>query len=362
MTLTLTLTRFPRFIMGFMGLSLTTLLLAAVPVFAKTQKNLPLLLDYLPPVASINAMLDPNRLQADSDNILQDSIEPVALSAISSGIIKTLKTHDPIKKLDTDLGIRQSNSEFQTLLQLQKYQDETDLAMLWESTVENSPVIRFSLEKIATPTELRFKKSSVFLRKSLGMMISGASMGASLIPGGSSYRTMGIMAGGDAMRNLTQGRMIDLSQALTPTEQIQLAGMVDDIQGRLIHTYHDYKNTLQALSNAHHLAIKNSNLFSKAKASGSDVAVMAAGTAYYKALLNETALRQKAIIYRLQLERLAGKETVDKLQLSVDLAPEISSTALPPVTERGISDRSSDRSNAEKSNLIDEHDNASNTP
>jgi hypothetical protein len=329
----MTLARFPHILLG---LWIFALLFAPASVLAKTTKNSPLVLDYLPPVASINAMLDPNQPQTDPDSVLQDTIEPVALSAVSSGIVKTLKTHEPLKKLDTDLGIKQSTGEFQTLLQLQKYQDEADLALLWESTVENSPVIRFSLEKIATPTELRFKKSSVFLRKSLGMMISGASLGASLIPGGSSYRTMGIMAGGDAMRNLTQGRMIDLSHALTPTEQIQLAGMVDDIQGRLIHTYHDYKNTLQALSNAHHLAIKNSNLFSKAKASGSDVAVMAAGTAYYKALLNETGLRQKAIIYRLQLERLAGKETVDKLQLSVDLAPEISSTALPPVTERGI--------------------------
>ena len=48
------------------------------------------------------------------------------------------------------------------------------------ATVEKNPVIRFSLEKIMTPTDLHAKKSSQFLSKTLGVMVSGAAMLSSM--------------------------------------------------------------------------------------------------------------------------------------------------------------------------------------
>jgi hypothetical protein len=128
---------------------------------------------------------------------------------------------------------------------------------------------------------------------------------------------MGTMAVGNALQNMVSGKTQPTPGSLSPTEQIQLAGLIDDLKMKLIHNYQDYKNTLQALAQSHEISIKNNNLYSKALSSKNDLAIMAAGTAYYQALMNETSLRQKAKLYRLELERLAGPDAVSTLELAV---------------------------------------------
>ena len=275
--------------------------------------------DFLPPVANINGPLarpmaeDP----ASDDN---DPLGPVTLSAISS---PTLTIKKPVLKLDNDLGIRTSSNEYQELLRAQKALDEEDLRVLWEATVEKNPVIRFSLEKLATPVDLHDKKSSLFLNKTLNVLISGATLAATMVPGGSYYRNMGAVAGGDALRNVLGGSTLPQGEVLSATEQIQLAGLVDELQGKLVQTYHDYKNGLQALTSANQVTLHNNSLYNKALSTKNDLAILAASSAYYKALLNETELRQKVKISRLRLERLAGEEALGKIKLSVSMTADI---------------------------------------
>jgi hypothetical protein len=83
------------------------------------------------------------------------------------------------------------------------------------------------------------------------VLISGATLAAVAVPGGGAYRNMGAMAGGDALRNV----LIDKSAkpsglTLSSAELIQLAGLVDDLKGSLIQTYHDYRNILGTLTEA----------------------------------------------------------------------------------------------------------------
>jgi hypothetical protein len=274
--------------------------------------------EFLPPVASINGPL-----QSQED---EEGLGPVTLNAVHSP--NAIQVHQPVAKLDTDLGIKTSSDEYQELLKSQKALDEEDLRALWSATVEKNPVIRFSLEKLSTPADLGAKKSSQFLNKTLNVLISGATIAATMAPGGGYYRNMGAMAGGDAVRNILNGNSKPQLQTLSPTEQIQLAGLVDELQAKLVQTYHDYKNTLQSLATAHEQSVKSNKIYHDALQSGNDLAILASASAYYKAVLNETELKQKAKLNRLRLERLAGDEALQKLKLSVTVTKDITASTM----------------------------------
>ncbi len=292
--------------------------LSASPVLA-AGKNMAASRDFLPPIATINA-----RLVEQAVTETNDLLEPVALSAVQTPV---LHATPKVEKLDTDLSAQIKTTQVESLIEIQRKIDEADLESLWEATVEKNPVIRFSLEKLATPADLQTKQSSRFMTKTLNMLISGATMVPAMLPGSGMYQNMGSMAVGNALQNLVNGKTQINPNSLSATEQIQLAGLIDQLKLRLIHNYQDYKNTLQNLAQSHAITTKNNHLYSKALASKNDLAIMAAGSAYYQSLLSETALRQKAKLNRLQLERLAGPEAVQRLELAVHV-PEYATTAL----------------------------------
>jgi hypothetical protein len=275
--------------------------------------------DFLPPVAAINP-----RMEEKTDTTSDSTVEAVSLAAIGSPVIHTTPKVD---RLDTDLSGQFKTEQLQGVVEIQQKVDEADLEHLWQAAVEKNPVIRFSLEKLATPADLQTHQSSRFLTKTLSTMISGATMASTMLPGGGAYRNMASMAAGNALQNLTTGRTTPTPGSLSPTEQIQLASLIDDLKLKLIRTYQDYKNTLQNLAQAHEVTSKNNNMYSKALSAKNDLALMAAGTAYYQSLISETALRQKAKVYRLQLERLAGQDAVSTLELAVHVSDTDSATA-----------------------------------
>lgn len=281
------------------------------------QKNLPVR-DFLPPVASINAKLIESA-EASNDNLL----EPVALSAVQSPV---LQASPKVKKLDTDLSIHVKTEQLESLLEIQRKVDEADLESLWEATIQKNPVIRFSLEKLATPSDLQTKQSSRFMTKTLNMLISGATMVPAMLPGASMYQNMGSMAVGNALQNMVNGKTQVNVGSLSATEQIQLASLIDELKLRLIHSYQDYKNTLQNLAQSHQVTVKNNSLYAKALGTKNNLVIMASGAAYYQSVISETTLRQKAKLHRVQLERLAGPEAVNRLELAVHV-PESTSTA-----------------------------------
>ncbi len=303
-----------RGLAGFLAaLLISGLSLGAQPVAAKANKKeaaLPMQ-DFLPPVATINPRMDETSVQNGEEEAIDEEIN---FSAVSSPVIHTTPK---IERLTGSIQGQFQSEQIQTVMELQKKIDEADLEHLWRATVEKNPVIRFSLEKLATPADLQPKQSSTFLKKTLNTLISGAALGGSMLPGVSSYQNMGVMAISQAAQNMVNGKTQPTIGSLSATEQIQLAGLIDDLKMKLIQSYQDYKNTLQSLAQSHEVTIKNNNLYSKALASKNDLAIMASSTAYYQALLNETTLRQKAKLHRLELERLAGADAVSMLELSV---------------------------------------------
>jgi hypothetical protein len=206
-----------------------------------------------------------------------------------------------------------------------------DLEYLWQATVEKNPVIRFSLEKLAAPPDLATKQSSTFLRKVLNTSINTVGMGTTFLPGGNSmYTNMGSMAITQALQNIVSGRTKPNYGSLSATEQIQLAGLIDELKTRLIRSYNDYKSNLERLAECHETTVRNNELYSKALASKNDMAMMTTGMAYYQALINETRLRQEAKLHRMELERLTGPETVSKLELVAHISSTNTQTAYTP--------------------------------
>lgn len=287
--------------------------------------------NYLPPIATINPKKEALLEEALAQLGGSDELEVVSLASVTTPV---LSTKPAIERLDTPVDVL---SESDKNRQEQQHQvEETDLDLLWDATVERNPVIRFSLEKLATPDDLAQQQSSIFMRKTLGVLISGATLASTMLPGAAglgSYRNMGVMAGGDALRNLTSGKNPANAQRLSATEKIQLAGMIDDLQREVIQAYHDYRRTLTSLTVAHQQATEANDLYSHQMAvvrdmppiggkNGESVAAMQAamlmsqGAAFHQAHLQEMRLKQEAKRYRLQLERLAGVDAVTELHLT----------------------------------------------
>jgi len=301
--------------------------LSLCPVAALAQ-DLPAAQNFLPPVAIINGPLQEGDLKTAQDpQEAENGLEPIALASVASPAIRLTSR---VQTLNTSANIHSGDKEFEALLKLQQQLDDDDLNALWEATVEKNPVIRFSLEKLMTPVDLQPRKSSQFLNKIISAGLTGGTLGLAMLPGGNAYTTMGARAGAQASRVLLD-RYTHKGQPamlLSPTEQIQLAGLIDELKGKLVQTYHNYKTTLEQLAEARETTIKNNNLYSQAITSKNDLALMASGSSFYKAMLRETELRQRAVLYRLQLERLAGDTAVNSLQLALFVTPDSAPTTV----------------------------------
>ncbi len=289
--------------------------------------------NFFPPVAIINGPISQiDGLDAVTED---DTFEPVALSAVSSPAIQLTPK---VKQMEKTINL--AKKELNTISSLQQKLDEEDLNALWESTVERNPVIRFSLEKIFTPVDLHNSHSSQFYKKVLSSALQGASLLPMMLPGGSYYSNMAATSGAQALNNIVTGKNKPEVNPLTATEQVQLAGLIDELKTDLIANYHSYKNTLSMLSEAHQSSVKSHSMYTSALKGKSDVARVAATNAYYKALLNETELRQKAILYRLRLERLAGNDAVNNLGLALFVKPSIKTASLNGSPKRHINSTS----------------------
>ena len=297
--------------------------------------------NFLPPVANINPKID---LEVEDDTAL----DVVSLSAVTT---PTLTTRPRLEGVRQALDIQEADPAMQALKTQQQQVEENDLKALWDATVDRNPVIRFALEKLASPQEVHAQQSSVFMRKTLNVLISGATLASTMIPGGGGYRNLGVMAGGDAVRNLTLGgQQSGLEGRLSPTEKIQLAGLIDDLQRKVVEVYQQYRVTLNDLADAHQKTLAYNQGYTEAinhsdavlKSESGRVSVnrvlllMSSGSAYHKARLHEEQLRHDAMDLRVQLERMAGTETVQQLQLTVgseDIAGALHSESSEPTVE-----------------------------
>lgn len=199
------------------------------------------------------------------------------------------------------------------IVKLQKEKDLDDIDALWKGTVENNQVIGFALKKLATPESQRRIHSSL-MAKTLSAIVSGASLAPSLM--GADYMVQsGSYAIGRLAQNFINRKNIPKEIPLTDTELIELAGLVENLQDKIINAYYNYKGALAQIKEIRSRELLYSKNYIKAM-DEEDFLEIAISSALYKDMqIEEDKYIQLAKKYHLELQRLAGKKVVDNLNL-----------------------------------------------
>lgn len=199
------------------------------------------------------------------------------------------------------------------IIKLQKEKDMDDIDSLWKGTVENNQVIGFALKKLSTPESQRRIHSSL-MAKTLSAIVSGAALAPSLV--GADYAVQsGSYAAGRLIQNFMNRKNIPQEIPLTDTELIELAGLVENLQDKIINAYYNYKNSLSQLKEVRSREMLYSKNYVKAM-DEEDFLEIAISSALYKDMqLEEYKYEQMAKKYHLELQRLAGKKVVDNLNM-----------------------------------------------
>ena len=201
----------------------------------------------------------------------------------------------------------------QELIKRQKEKDLEDIENLWKGTVENNQVIGFALKKLATPESQRRIHSSL-MAKTLNAVISGASFAPMMM--GSDYLVQSsAFAVGRLAQNLINRKNIPQEIPLTDTELIELAGLIENLQDKIIDAYYNYKSSLTQLKETRAKLILYNKNYSKALETNDLLEITISSSLYDNMALEEFYYMQNAKKYHLELQRMAGKKVVDKLNL-----------------------------------------------
>jgi hypothetical protein len=199
------------------------------------------------------------------------------------------------------------------LIQLQKQKDLEDIESLWKGTVENNKVIGFALKKLATPESQRRIHSSL-MAKTLNAVISGSSFVPSFMGANPTVQT-GSFAMGRLAQTLLNKKTTPQEIPLTDTELIELSGLVEDLQDKIIDAYYNYKGELGQIKESRQRLLLYHKNYSKALDTGDILDIAISSSLYDEMTLQEYYHMQNAKKYHLELQRLAGKKTVDNLNL-----------------------------------------------
>ena len=199
------------------------------------------------------------------------------------------------------------------LIALQKQKDLEDIESLWKGTVSNNKVIEFALKKLSTPESQRRIHSSL-MAKTLSAVISGSSFAPSFMGADPTVRT-GAFAVGRLAQSLINKKTTPQEIPLTDTELIELAGLVEDLQDKIIDAYYNYKGSLSQIKESRQRLLLYNKNYSKALDNGDILDISISSSLYDNIVLQEYYYMQSAKKYHLELQRLAGKKTVANLNL-----------------------------------------------
>ena len=218
----------------------------------------------------------------------------------------------------TDVKLKDSmvindKAVMEEIVKRQKEKDLEDIENLWKGTVENNQVIGFALKKLSTPESQRRIHSSL-MAKTLSAIVAGSSFLPYAM--GSDYMVAtGAFAAGRLAQNLINRKNIPQEIPLTDTELIELAGLVENLQDRIINAYYNYKNSLIQLKETRSRQLLYSKNYAKAMDEEDFLEIAISSSLYDNVVIEEFYYMQTAKKYHLELQRLAGKKVVDKLNL-----------------------------------------------
>ena len=206
--------------------------------------------------------------------------------------------------------------EAQNNINAQQKADLEDIENLWNSTVDNNPMISFCLKKLAIPAEQRRIHSSL-MAKSMSAIISGAAILPSFL--GMNYGIQsGAYAAGKLATNLKKKKNNKKlkTPAITDTEAIELASLIEDLQDEIIVDYFRYKGALLKLKKCREQLLLHNKNYSNALNKNDSLNITITSSQWEDELIEEYRLKQEVKKYQLALMRLAGKKTVNNLNVA----------------------------------------------
>lgn len=238
-----------------------------------------------------------------------------------------IEKNEPVKEIKA-VEMSKSDEEKMKAFQIQRKQDIEDITNLWQATVERNNVIKFALKKVTMNPEERRKHSSKMAR-TISALLNGAMLLpyafgldasiASAIAAGSSLSTQA------AKNKLGYGPM---NIPVTDTELIQLASLIEDLQNNLIKNYYLYKSNIELLKDCRSkLAVYKKN-YRQAVAQNDQANILVTKSMCEKQQLEEMRLKNQIKMARIELERFAGAEVVDNLNLVKVQELQVSNAAL----------------------------------
>ena len=199
------------------------------------------------------------------------------------------------------------------IVNLQQKKDLEDIDMLWKATVVNNNIIKFAMKKLSVPPNQQRYHSSI-LAKSVSALVNGASFipamfGADYMIQSASYAT------GRLANNYLAKANNPKEIPLTDTELIELAGMIESLQDQIINSYYNYKMSLNQIKDTRQRLVLYNKNYSQALKSDNQMEIVVSGAMYDDLLFEEFEQMRQARKYQMDLERLAGKKTVQSLNL-----------------------------------------------
>ena len=196
---------------------------------------------------------------------------------------------------------------------LQKQKDIEDIDMLWKATIENNNIIKFALKKLSVPANQQRYHSSL-LAKSASALVNGVSFipamfGANYMVQSASYAT------GRLANNYISKANNPQETPLTDTELIELAGMIESLQDQIINSYYSYKMALNHIKDTRQRLVLYNKNYATALKGNNKMEIIVSGALYDDLLFEEQEQINEAKKYQMDLERLAGKKTVQNLNL-----------------------------------------------
>ena len=196
------------------------------------------------------------------------------------------------------------------IVNLQQKKDLEDIDMLWKATVD---IIKFAMKKLSVPPNQQRYHSSI-LAKSVSALVNGASFipamfGADYMIQSASYAT------GRLANNYLAKANNPKEIPLTDTELIELAGMIESLQDQIINSYYNYKMSLNQIKDTRQRLVLYNKNYSQALKSDNQMEIVVSGAMYDDLLFEEFEQMRQARKYQMDLERLAGKKTVQSLNL-----------------------------------------------
>ncbi len=242
------------------------------------------------------------------------AVMPALADEVSLDRVETQTIQLPETRINSKESLLVNDEQaLDELIRLQKDKDVEDIENLWKGTVENNQVIGFALKKLATPESQRRIHSSL-MAKTLSAVIAGASLTPSLI--GSDYLIQSsAFAAGRLAQNLINRKNIPEEIPLTDTELIELAGLVESLQDKIITAYYNYKSSLSQLKETRQRLLLYNKNYTKALDDEDLIEITISSSLYDNMRVEEFYYLENAKKYHLELQRLAGKKVVDKLNL-----------------------------------------------